>query len=70
MKKNVRFEKQGILFVDIGNMTVEVKNPFDYIPTFVEVAMVGSNYYVKGYEPKEDNKKLKTDKKIESKDKD
>lgn len=28
----VRFEKRGVLFVEIGECVYEIKNPYDYVP--------------------------------------
>jgi len=49
---NVRFEKRGILFVEIDNYVQEFKNPYDYIPESVELARVNGEWFIKGFEPK------------------
>ena len=58
-KNKVRFELRGILYVDIDEFTYEIKNPYDYVPQFVEVVKVENKYYIKGFEPKENLKEIK-----------
>lgn len=33
----VLFERKGFLYVSIENMTIKIKNPYNYIPQFVKV---------------------------------
>lgn len=43
----VRFEKRGKLYVDIGNKTIMVDNPFDYVPDYVALRKVkNSNKFI------------------------
>lgn len=34
----VRMERKGYLFIDIDNITIKVKNPFEDIPIFVKAS--------------------------------
>lgn len=57
-KNKVRFEKNGKLIVELYNKNgetescIEVINPFEEFPQFVELIKIKDIYYVKGYEPK------------------
>lgn len=55
-KYQVKFNDKGFLYVDIKdiNQTRKVKNPYDYVPKFVDIVEVNGEYYIKGYEPKEE----------------
>lgn len=61
-KNVVRFVKSGQLYVELydkdGNveMVVTIPNPYDYEPKEVEVVKVKDDYFVKGFEPKEEKK--------------
>lgn len=57
-KNKVKFELNGILYVEIGEFTYEIKNPYEYTPHFVEVTKVEGFYYIKGFEPKSKEKKI------------
>ena len=48
----VLFEKHKQLYVEVKDEVVLVDNPFDFIPTKVDLNKVDGKYYVAGYEPK------------------
>ncbi len=50
----VRFEKKGILFIEIPekDMVIELENTYDDIPKKVELICIENKYYIKGTEPK------------------
>ena len=49
----VSIASKGYLFVKVDdNTTIKVRNPFDSAPDKVELVKVGTEYYIKGYEPK------------------
>lgn len=56
VKGNIRFIKNGYLFVDVDDRTVKIKNPYDYEPTNVNIVKINGEYYIKGYEPKNNKK--------------
>lgn len=58
----VRLEHKGELYVDMGEYTIKIKNPFDYKPDKVELVEVEGEYYIKGFEPKPKSKKTKKSK--------
>lgn len=41
----VRDERKGWLYVDYENITIKVKNPFDYIPLYVRVRKLKNGEY-------------------------
>ena len=41
----VRGERKGYLYVDYGNITIKVKNPFDHTPLYVRVKKMKSGEY-------------------------
>lgn len=43
---NVVMEKRGNLYVDLGDKTVVVKNPYDYVPDNVKVRKYGDSYRI------------------------
>ncbi len=48
----VKFEMKGVLYVDMGDFVQEFKNPYDYVPEFVELVKVDGEQYIKGFAPK------------------
>lgn len=52
----VRFELHGELYVEVGEFVYSIKNPYDYIPEFVELVSVNDAWYIKGFEPKPSKK--------------
>ena len=48
----VKFEMRGVLYVDMGDFVQEFKNPYDYVPEFVELVKVDGEQYIKGFAPK------------------
>ena len=60
MKQNeykVRFCLRGNLFVEIENMVIEIKNPYNYVPEKVVLYKYDNDYHFK---PKEIKKEIKT----------
>ena len=41
----VRFERRGYLYVDFGDKTVAIKNPFEDVPEFVKVSKLKNGTY-------------------------
>lgn len=41
----VRFERKGYLYVDLGEKTVAIKNPFEDVPDFVKVTKLKNGNY-------------------------
>lgn len=41
----VRQERKGFLYIDYGDITIKVKNPFNYIPRYVKVAQEKEGEY-------------------------
>ena len=56
MKGNVRFVKNGYLYVDVDDFVVKIKNPYDYEPNFVELVKYCGEYYIKNFVPKKNEK--------------
>lgn len=52
----VRFELHGELYVEVGEFVYSIKNPYDYVPEFVELVSVNDTWYIKGFEPKPSKK--------------
>lgn len=54
MTNRVVFEKNGILTIEILdiNQAREIKNPYDYVPEYVELVNIKGEYHIKGFEPK------------------
>ena len=48
----VRFEKRGKLFIEVENFVIELDNPYDYIPQYVELIKQKGEYFIKGFESK------------------
>jgi hypothetical protein len=59
----VRFESNGKLYVEVGDMVYKVDNPFDEVPIGVEIEWVDKKPYVKGYAPKKVKKSKSKSKK-------
>ena len=59
----VRFEKDGDLYIEVGDYVIYKKNPYDYVPEKVEMVQVGNEMYFKGFEPKEEEQTEKKPKK-------
>lgn len=67
-KLKVRFEKHGLLYVEHGFGVITVKNPFTFIPEYIDdVVNVDNIWYVKGYEPKKEKTEVKNFKTNKSK---
>lgn len=49
VKGNIRFIKNGFLYVDVDNNTIKIKNPYGYEPKNVEIVKRYGQYYVKGF---------------------
>lgn len=43
----VREERKGYLYVDIGDTTYKLKNPFDYIPAYVKITKTKNGYKIR-----------------------
>ena len=43
--KRVREERKGWLYIDLGEQTIRVKNPFDHTPLYVRVKQLKSGEY-------------------------
>lgn len=52
MRGNVRLVDKGFLYIDIGEITIKLLNPYDYEPTNVEVVQVDEVWYIKEFAPK------------------
>lgn len=59
----VRFEKDGDLYIEVGDYVIYKKNPYDYVPEKVEMVQIGNEMYFKGFEPKEEEQTEKKSKK-------
>jgi len=46
-KGNVRFVKDGYLYVDVDNTVVKIKNPFNYEPNNVNIELTDNGYTIK-----------------------
>ena len=51
-ENKVLFEKKHKLYIEINDTIITVENPFEYIPEFVKLVKVKSEYYVDGFQPK------------------
>lgn len=56
----VRFEKGGKLYVEMDDMVVVVDNVYEYTPETVDIKEVDGIYYIDGFEPKKNKKKIKS----------
>lgn len=43
----VTMERKGILYIDTGEKTIQIKNPFNYIPKYVKVYKNKNNIRLK-----------------------
>lgn len=59
----VRFEKDGNLYIEVGDYVIYKKNPYDYVPEKVEMVQIDNEMYFKGFEPKEEKAEEKPKKK-------
>ena len=50
---NVQFERNGYLYVKVGDKVIKVENPYNYIPDNVELRKYKGNYKVIVKENKE-----------------
>ena len=63
MNTNFRFEKRGMLYVDVKtqsgeDITITVPNIYgDNIPAWIDIVEIDNNFYIKGQEPKVEEKK-------------
>lgn len=52
-KYKVLYEKRGMLYIELDHDTsIRVSNPFNIIPSGVDLIKIKDEYYIKGYEPK------------------
>lgn len=52
-KYKVLYEKRGMLYIELDHDTsIRVPNPFNIIPSGVDLVKIKDEYYIKGYEPK------------------
>lgn len=47
------------IYVEVGDNTHKIQNPFGYQPKEVELVEVEGRFYIKGYEPKKEPKQKK-----------
>ena len=59
----VRFEKDGYLYIEMGDIVIQKRNPYDYVPNKVEMVKIDNELYFKGFEPKESKEQTKSKKK-------
>ena len=52
----VLFESKGLLYVEYNNNVFKFVNPFDEVPSGVELVRVKNELYIKGCEPKVESK--------------
>lgn len=60
MKNNeykVRFEKEGDLYIEMGDYVIQKKNPYDDIPEKVTLIEVDGELYFEGFVPQAQEKK-------------
>ena len=53
----VRFEKDGELYIEMGDYVIQKKNPYDYIPEKVTMIKVGGEMYFEGFVPEDNTEK-------------
>ena len=58
----VLFESKGLLYVEYNDNVFKFVNPFDEVPSSVELVKVGNELYIKGCEPKVEPKVEKKEK--------
>ena len=52
-KYKVLYEKRGMLYIELDHDTsIRVPNPFNIVPSGVDLVKIKDEYYIKGYEPK------------------
>ena len=55
-KYKVLYEKRGMLYIELNQDTsIVIPNPFNNVPSGVDLVKVKDTYYIKGYEPKVEN---------------
>ena len=59
----VRFEKDGYLYIEMGDMVIQKRNPYDYVPNKVEMVKIDNELYFKGFEPRGLKEQTKSKKK-------
>lgn len=62
MKNNeykVRFEKDGDLYIEMGDYVIQKKNPYDDIPEKVTLIEVDGELYFEGFVPQAQEKEQK-----------
>lgn len=53
----VLYEKRGMLYIELNHDTsIVIPNPFNNVPSGVDVVKIKDEYYIKGYEPKIEKK--------------
>ena len=56
-KYKVLYEKRGMLYIELNQDTsIAIPNPFNNVPSGVDVVKIKDKYYIKGYEPKVEKK--------------
>lgn len=43
----VLFERKGFLYISNENQTIKIKNPYDYIPSFVKIFKTKDEWKIK-----------------------
>ena len=52
-KYKVWYEKRGMLYIELNHDTsIRISNPFNIVPSGVDLVKIKDEYYIKGYEPK------------------
>ena len=52
-KYKVLYEKRGMLYIELDyDTSIRVPNPFNIVPSGVDLVKIKDEYYIKGYEPK------------------
>ena len=59
----VRFEKDGYLYIEIGDVVIQKRNPYDHVPSKVEMVRIDNELYFKGFESKDSKEQIKFKKK-------
>lgn len=63
-KYKVLYEKRGMLYIELDyNTSIRVSNPFNIMPSGVDLVKIKDEYYIKGYEPKVETATKETKKK-------
>lgn len=58
MQGNVRLIDKGFLYVDVGDITIKILNPYNYEPTNVEVVQINGTWHIKEFAPKKEKTKV------------